>query len=152
MPTCRSGPGQFGLVQRRASSDHDQRGAHMDEVFRYAIDTKLAPFWLPFGVRPGKDGVRVTDDGRFVATYGLLRGGVFGDLTLQVGDEGIGVIVEDRQRERHTESDVDRMFVVVEEPGHLLAVRDLDRGPRELRVVLDAEELRERPLSRLLLA
>jgi hypothetical protein len=45
----------------------------MDEVFRYAIDTRLAPFWLPFGVRPKKDGVRVTDDGRFVATYGFLR-------------------------------------------------------------------------------
>jgi hypothetical protein len=41
--------------------------------FPYAIDTKFAPLWLPFGVRPSKDGVTLTDDGRFVATYGLIR-------------------------------------------------------------------------------
>jgi hypothetical protein len=45
----------------------------MEAVFKYAIDIKLAPFWLPFGVRPAKDGVHLTDDGRFVATYGFLR-------------------------------------------------------------------------------
>ncbi len=45
----------------------------MSEVFRYAIDKKFAPLWAPFGVRPSKDGVTLTDDGRFVATYGLLR-------------------------------------------------------------------------------
>jgi hypothetical protein len=43
------------------------------ELFRYASDIKLAPFWLPFGVRPSKDGVMLTDDGRFVATFGFLR-------------------------------------------------------------------------------
>jgi len=42
------------------------------EVFRYATDIKLAPFWLPFGVRPSKQGVTLTDDGRFVATFGFL--------------------------------------------------------------------------------
>jgi hypothetical protein len=45
----------------------------MDRAFRYAIDIKLALFWLPFGVRPAKNGVSLTDDGRFVATYGFLR-------------------------------------------------------------------------------
>jgi hypothetical protein len=45
----------------------------MSEVFRYAIDKKFFPLWLPFGVRPSKDGVTLTDDGRFVATYGLIR-------------------------------------------------------------------------------
>jgi hypothetical protein len=45
----------------------------VSEVFRYAIDKKLAPMWLPFGVRPSKDGVTLTDTGRFVATYGFLR-------------------------------------------------------------------------------
>jgi hypothetical protein len=45
----------------------------MDAVFKYAIDAKLALFWLPFGVRPAKDGVELTDDRRFVATYGFLR-------------------------------------------------------------------------------
>lgn len=45
----------------------------MSQVFRYAVDVKLAPFWAPFGVRPWRDGVTLTDDGRFEATYGLLR-------------------------------------------------------------------------------
>lgn len=42
-------------------------------VFRYRLDLRLAPFWAAFGLRPWKDGVRVTDDGRFVATFGLVR-------------------------------------------------------------------------------
>jgi hypothetical protein len=45
----------------------------VSEVFPYAIDRKLVPLWLPFGVRPWKDGVTLTDDGRFVATYGFVR-------------------------------------------------------------------------------
>ncbi len=45
----------------------------MSEIFRYEVDAKLAPFWLPFGLRPGHDGVTLTDDGRFVARFGLLR-------------------------------------------------------------------------------
>jgi hypothetical protein len=45
----------------------------MSQVFRYAIDKKFFPLWLPFGVRPSKDGVTITDDGRFVATYGFIR-------------------------------------------------------------------------------
>jgi hypothetical protein len=45
----------------------------MDAVFRYAVDKRLALFWLPLGVRPARDGVTLTGDGRFVATYGLLR-------------------------------------------------------------------------------
>lgn len=45
----------------------------MSHVFPYATDLKLALFWAPFGVRPSKDGVTLTDDGRFVATFGFLR-------------------------------------------------------------------------------
>jgi len=45
----------------------------VNEVFRYAIDKRLALMWLPYGVRPSKDGVTLTDDGRFVATYGFMR-------------------------------------------------------------------------------
>jgi hypothetical protein len=41
--------------------------------FPYAIDKKFAPMWLPFGVRPWKDGVTITDDGRFLATFGFLH-------------------------------------------------------------------------------
>ena len=45
----------------------------MDHVFRYAIDLRLAAFWAPFGLRPAKDGVTITDDGRFVASFGFVR-------------------------------------------------------------------------------
>ena len=33
----------------------------MAEFFSYAVDKRLAPFWLPFGLRPGRDGVTITD-------------------------------------------------------------------------------------------
>ena len=45
----------------------------MSRRFRYAIDLRLAPFWAPLGVRPSRDGVTLTDEGDFVATFGLLR-------------------------------------------------------------------------------
>jgi hypothetical protein len=45
----------------------------MVEFFAYAVDRRLAPFWLPFGLRPGKDGVTITDAGTFLATYGFLK-------------------------------------------------------------------------------
>jgi hypothetical protein len=40
--------------------------------FRYACDHRLIAFWGVWGVRPGKDGVTLTDDGRLRATFGLL--------------------------------------------------------------------------------
>ena len=45
----------------------------MSEVFRYAIDKRFFPLLLTLGLRPSKDGVTLTDDGRFVATYGFFR-------------------------------------------------------------------------------
>ncbi len=45
----------------------------MTQFFPYGLDKRLLPFWGPFGVRPSRDGVTITDDGRFVATFGLLR-------------------------------------------------------------------------------
>ena len=45
----------------------------MTEFFAYAVDMRLAPFWVPFGLRPSKDGVTITDDGTFRATYGFVR-------------------------------------------------------------------------------
>ena len=45
----------------------------MAEFFAYAVDRRLAPFWLPLGVRPSKDGVTITDDGTFRATFGFFR-------------------------------------------------------------------------------
>ena len=45
-----------------------------DELFRYRVDWRLAPFWLPFGVRPGHDGVHVDADANvFRATYGFFH-------------------------------------------------------------------------------
>ena len=35
----------------------------MSQVFPYATELRLALFWAPFGVRPGHDGVTLTDDG-----------------------------------------------------------------------------------------
>jgi hypothetical protein len=45
----------------------------VSDYFRYAVDRKLAPFWVPFALRPSKDGVTLTDDDQFVATFGFLR-------------------------------------------------------------------------------
>jgi hypothetical protein len=45
----------------------------VSQVFPYEVDVKLAPFWAPFGVRPSRDGVTLTDDDRFVARFGFLR-------------------------------------------------------------------------------
>jgi len=45
----------------------------MAEFFTFAVDKRLAPFWLPFGFRPGRDGVTITDDGTFLASSGAGR-------------------------------------------------------------------------------
>jgi hypothetical protein len=45
-----------------------------DEFYPYRVDWTLAPFWLPFGVRPGRDGVHLdTDEDRFRATFGFFK-------------------------------------------------------------------------------
>ena len=41
--------------------------------FPYRLDYRYAPVWLGAGVLPGRDGVTLTEDGRFRATFGLLR-------------------------------------------------------------------------------
>ena len=65
MPACWT----VGASPSTVSSDRDA----IAEFFRYAVDKRLAPFWLPFGVRPRKDGVTITDGAIFQATFGLLR-------------------------------------------------------------------------------
>jgi hypothetical protein len=42
------------------------------DFFGYAVDRRLAPFWLPFGLHPATDGVTLTLD-RFVAKFGFLK-------------------------------------------------------------------------------
>ncbi len=43
--------------------------------FGYDIDSRYLPVLLAFLVRPWRDGVTLTDDGSFIATFGLLRVG-----------------------------------------------------------------------------
>jgi hypothetical protein len=43
------------------------------EFFRYAIDRRYLPVLLPFLFRPSHDGVTLTDDGLFVATFGVVK-------------------------------------------------------------------------------
>jgi hypothetical protein len=40
--------------------------------YPYSFDRRLVVFWGVFGVRPAKDGVRITDDCRLRATFGFL--------------------------------------------------------------------------------
>jgi hypothetical protein len=45
-----------------------------DEFFPYRVDWRFAPLWLPFGVRPGRDGVHViSEDNVFRATFGFFH-------------------------------------------------------------------------------
>jgi hypothetical protein len=43
------------------------------EHFGYAIDRRYLPVLLPFLLRPARDGVTLTDDGSFVATFGFFK-------------------------------------------------------------------------------
>jgi hypothetical protein len=45
----------------------------MAQHFGYDIDRRYLPVLLPFLVRPSKDGVTLTDEGSFVATFGFLQ-------------------------------------------------------------------------------
>ena len=45
----------------------------VSDFFPYRFDRRFVPMWLGAGALPWRDGVTVTDDGRFVATFGLLR-------------------------------------------------------------------------------
>lgn len=41
--------------------------------FGYAIDRRYLPVLLPFLLRPSRDGVTLTADAQFVATFGLVK-------------------------------------------------------------------------------
>jgi hypothetical protein len=45
----------------------------MTKHFGYAIDKRYLPVLVPFGLRPAKDGVTLTDEGSFVATFGFFK-------------------------------------------------------------------------------
>jgi hypothetical protein len=42
-------------------------------TFLYAVDKRYLPVLLPFLLRPTKDGVKVTEEGAFVATFGFFK-------------------------------------------------------------------------------
>ena len=48
-------------------------GLAMRRLFRYEMDNRFRLLCRATGVRPRRDGVTITDDERFVATYGWLR-------------------------------------------------------------------------------
>ena len=45
----------------------------MSETFPYDFDVRFAAVWAPLLLAPGRQGVTLTEDGRFIARYGLLR-------------------------------------------------------------------------------
>lgn len=45
----------------------------VSQHFGYAIDKRYLPVLLPLLLRPSKDGVTLTDEGGFVATFGLFK-------------------------------------------------------------------------------
>jgi hypothetical protein len=45
----------------------------VSEHFGYAIDKRYLPVLLPFLLRPAKDGVTLTGEGSFEATFGLVK-------------------------------------------------------------------------------
>ena len=47
--------------------------AMADAFFPYRFDRRFAVMWLAVRARPGTDGVLVTGDGRFRASFGFLR-------------------------------------------------------------------------------
>jgi hypothetical protein len=44
-----------------------------EQFFAYRFDMRFAPMLVPLGVRPGRHGVTLTQDGRFQATFGFLQ-------------------------------------------------------------------------------
>ena len=45
----------------------------MPEHFAYAVDNRYLPVLLPFLLRPARDGVTLTDQGMFAATFGFFK-------------------------------------------------------------------------------
>lgn len=45
----------------------------MDRFFPYLFDYRYMWIWRTLGARPGRDGVTLTANGRFIATYGRYR-------------------------------------------------------------------------------
>jgi hypothetical protein len=57
----------------RVGRNETVSGLRVTEHFGYAIDKRYLPVLLPFLLRPGRDGVTLTDGGDFVATFGVFK-------------------------------------------------------------------------------
>lgn len=44
----------------------------MSRFFAYDLDLRFAPVWAPLLLAPGRQGVTLTEEGRFVGRYGFL--------------------------------------------------------------------------------
>ena len=77
---------------------------------------------------------------------------VLSEFSFKTRREFVGGAVEQRDAECQAEPDFGRVVLVIEEARDLLTVRDRNRGPWLLWIVLHAEQLRVRPLPRLLAA
>jgi hypothetical protein len=44
----------------------------MNRHFKYAVERRFLPVLIPVGFRSSKDGVTITEDGDFTATFGVL--------------------------------------------------------------------------------
>ena len=58
-------------VARRQRNTHIVK--NVSEHFSYAVDKRYLPVLLPFLLRPARDGVTLTDEGSFVATFGFFK-------------------------------------------------------------------------------
>jgi hypothetical protein len=45
----------------------------MSQRFTYAVDKRYLPVLVPFGLRASKDGVTLTEEGSFLATFGFFK-------------------------------------------------------------------------------
>ena len=53
--------------------DHRAVSVMTTNHFRYAIDARYLPVLLAFALRPARDGVRITGDGSFLASFGFFK-------------------------------------------------------------------------------
>ena len=70
-------PGTRSPARRRRGDQWPEceagTGATMTQRYSYAVDKRYLPLLVPLGFRGSKDGVTLTDDASFLATFGFLK-------------------------------------------------------------------------------
>jgi hypothetical protein len=73
-PTSRVCPSPaLSAPQRLGGNEHACIVRKVPQHFGYAIDKRYLPVVLPFLLRPARDGVTLTDEDSFVASFGLVK-------------------------------------------------------------------------------